>query len=295
MRVNRWLALTLKLSATVLIMLLAYMVSSVVPALALRAPATAQESHPQAGSLLLDLLLVSFLQAGILSFIILRSKWTGRKLMGATFLLFYGVTTVTTQLESIVFLPTKMPRGMIPALFLMGAVVAIVFAPSAVLILGGAKAKEQMPTSDTRLAMPASEWAWKLAVNVVVYEALYFGFGYFVAWQDPAVREYYGGTDPGSFLKQIAAIWSTTPWLFLFQAFRAVLWTAFAVPAIRAVKGKRWERSLTMALAFPILASALLLIPNPYMPVAVERVHLIETSCSNFIFGWIVGWLLSRG
>src|SRR2546428_9984179 len=224
MRVNRWLALTLKLSATVLIMLLAYMVSSVVPALALRAPAKARESHPQAGPLLLDLLLVSFLQAGILSFIILRSNWAGRKLMGATILLFYGVTTVTTQLESIVFLPMKMPRGMIPALFLMGAVVAIVFAPSAVLIQGGAKAKEQMPTSDTRLAMPASEWAWKLAVHVVVYEALYFGFGYFVAWQDPAVREYYGGGRPrASFLKKARTPAPTTPVVFFFAVrFRLV-------------------------------------------------------------------------
>src|SRR2546425_1792134 len=110
-----------------------------------------------------------------------------------------------------------------------------------------------------------------------------------------AVREYYGGTDPGSFLKQIAGIWPTTPRLFLFQAFRAVQWTAFAVPAIQAVKSKPWEKSLTMAVAFPILASAPLLIPNPCMPVAVERAHLIETSSSNFIFGWIVGWLLSRG
>ena len=96
-------------------------------------------------------------------------------------------------------------------------------------------------------------------------------------------------------MKQIAGIWPTTPRLFLFQAFRAVQWTAFAVPAIQAVKSKPWEKSLTMAVAFPILASAPLLIPNPCMPVAVERAHLIETSSSNFIFGWIVGWLLSRG
>src|SRR5207245_9065783 len=98
----------------------------------------------------------------------------------------------------------------------------MVFAPSADLILGGAKAKEQMPASHAPLAMPASEWRWKLAVNVVVYEALYFGFGYFVAWQDPAVREYYGGGARRKILKQILGIWSENTGVVLFLELLAV-------------------------------------------------------------------------
>ena len=68
-----------------------------------------------------------------------------------------------------------------------------------------------------RLLIPATEWAWKLAVIVIAYVVLYFSFGYFVAWKSPAVREYYAGSDPGSFLAQMKTVLITTPWLIPFQ------------------------------------------------------------------------------
>ena len=37
-----------------------------------------------------------------------------------------------------------------------------------------------------------------------------------------------------------------------------------------------------------------LLLPNPYMSEIVAQTHLVETASSNFIFGWLVGWLLSQ-
>ncbi|MCE7982921.1 MAG: hypothetical protein DYG89_17190 [Caldilinea sp. CFX5] len=35
---------------------------------------------------------------------------------------------------------------------------------------------------------------------------LFFAFGYYAAWQSPAVRAFYGETDPGSFLLQMRTI-----------------------------------------------------------------------------------------
>jgi hypothetical protein len=37
--------------------------------------------------------------------------------------------------------------------------------------------------------------------------------------------------------------------------------------------------------------SLMLLLPNPFMPREVALTHLVETITSNFIFGWLVGWL----
>ena len=57
-------------------------------------------------------------------------------------------------------------------------------------------------------------------------------------------------------------------------------------------QGRAWESGLMVGLLFAMGSSPLLL-PNPFMPEAVARVHLVETATSNFLFGWLVGWLLA--
>ena len=123
---------------------------------------------------------------------------------------------------------------------------------------------------------------------------IYFTFGYFIAWQSAAVRAYYGGHDPGSFFAQIASVLRDQPSLVLLQVGRALLWTAIAVPIIRMMKGKWWEAGLAVALLFAATSSQLLL-PNPLMPYDVRMAHLLETSTSNFLFGWLVVLILTLG
>jgi hypothetical protein len=154
--------------------------------------------------------------------------------VAAVFFVFYGVTTFMSQIESVVFL-TRLPPGMVPRLFLMGALIAAPFSLLAVLILGKRKAATVDIENNSRLVMATSEWAWKLAIIAVAYVILYFTFGYYIAWRNPAVPEYYGGTDPGSFF-----------------------------------------------------------LPNRYMPEPVRMAHLVETASSNFIFGVLIGWLLTE-
>jgi hypothetical protein len=43
-----------------------------------------------------------------------------------------------------------------------------------------------------------------------------------------------------------------------------------------------------------VLMNAQLLLHNTYLPEAVRMTHLIETASSNFIFGLLVGWLLTQ-
>lgn len=137
------------------------------------------------------------------------------------------------------------------------------------------------------------EWLWKLAVIAVTYVVLYFTFGYFVAWKNPAVQEYYGGTDPGSFAAQMTSVLRATPWLVPLQILRAMFWVLIALPVIRMLKGQWVEAALMLGLLFGVVMNAQLLIPNPYMPGPVRMAHLVETASSNFIFGLLVGWLLT--
>jgi hypothetical protein len=127
---------------------------------------------------------------------------------------------------------------------------------------------------------------------VIAYLVIYFTFGYFIAWKSPAVRAYYGGTDPGSLLAQIKSVLRDTPLLLPLQAVRAILWTAIAVPVIRMMKGRWWEAGLAVALLFAVVMNSQLLLPNPLMPQEVRMVHLVETATSNFLFGWFVVWVL---
>lgn len=239
------------------------------------------------------LLAVCFINASVMAYLILRSRWAGWPLMAAVFVVFYGVTTFMGQIESAVFI-TRLPPGMLARLFVAGVVIAAPFAVLAVLILGKRQPNVADATPGTRLVMSPREWAWKLAVIALAYVILYFGFGYYIAWQNPAVVEYYSGVDEGSFFAHMGAVLRDTPWLVPFQMLRAMLWVAIALPVIRMMKGGWPETALVLGLLFGVVMNTQLLLPNPYMPETVRMTHLIETASSNFLFGVLVGWLLRR-
>ena len=264
-----------------------YFVCFVVVSGALLAPASEQSAPAEAGATLLALFLVSLINAAFWSYLILRSRWTSWKLIVTVFLVFYGVSTVMPQIESAYFIK-RLPPGLLPRLFLAGLILAAVFAPLAVLILGKAKSSSN---ESSQLTMSTGAWIAKLSLIVVAYVFLYFTFGYFIAWKNPAVRAYYGGGELSGFITHITTLLRSEPMLFLLQGARALLWTAIALPVIKMMKGEWWERGLAVGLLFAVMTSQLLL-PNPLMPSEVRMVHLVETASSNFLFGWVVVLIL---
>lgn len=239
----------------------------------------------------LKLVMVCVIEVAVLATLILRSGWSGWRLVAALFWVFYGVTTFMSQIESAVFL-TRLPPGTVPRLFLMGALIAAPFSLLAVPILGKWKGKAT-DGQNSRLVMPPGEWAWKLAVIAAAYVILYFTFGYFIAWRNPALVEYYGGVDNG-FVSQMGSVLRDTPWLVPFQILRSLFWVAIAVPVVKMLRGGWVESAVVLGLLFGVLMNAQLLLPNPYMPETVRMSHLVETASSNFIFGILIGWLLLR-
>ncbi len=201
-----------------------------------------------------------------------------------------------SQIETAFFI-TRSPPGLLPRLFLAGAIIAALFSALAVLILGKGRRAETDDRSEARLNMPVGQWIVKLSLIVIAYVVVYFTFGYFIAWQNEAGRSFYRCSDPWSFLAQIRSVIRDTPMLLPLQAVRALLWTALAVLIIRVMKGEWWEAGLAVALSFTVLMNSQLLLPNPIMPQEVRMVHLLETASSNFLFGWLVvfvlrGWLI---
>jgi hypothetical protein len=257
---------------------------------ALLSSTSEQPEHSEASATLFALLIVSLINAALWTYVILRSRWAGWKLILSLVVVFYGLNTVMPQIETAYFI-TRLPAGMLPRLFLAGAVIAIVFVPLAVLILGKAKAQPNGTSGHSRPNMPTGELIAKLSLIVIAYIFIYFTFGYFVAWRNAAVRAYYGGTAPDSFIAHITSLLRNEPLLFLLQAVRALLWTALAVPVLKMMRGEWWESALAVALLFTVTSSQLLL-PNPLMPPEVRMVHLLETATSNFLFGCLLAVIL---
>lgn len=287
-RMKTALSISLKVIALTIILFICFAVAGPVSGLQHNT-----ETPDEAGTAAGALLAVCFLNTIVLTHIILRSRWAGWRLIATVFFVFYGVTTFMSQIESSVFL-TSLPPGILPRLFLMGVLITAPFSILAVLILGKGKADTANTEFNTRLLMPTSEWAWKLAVIALAYLVLYFTFGYFIVWRNVTAREYYGGIDEGSFFAHMGAVVRETFWLIPFQVLRAMFWTVLALPVIRMLKGPWQETALAIGLLFAVVMNAQLLLPNPYMPEAVRMTHLIETASSNFVFGLLVGWLLTE-
>ena len=246
---------------------------------------------PQAEDLLPAFLTVSICVGGVLSYLILRSKWHGWLLVGAITVGMYGISTVAAQVESIFFLSNKLPSGMIRAIFLQGVITTALFAPLAVLLLGKLRA-DSHSSSRASAGMSVQSIAWRLALIVAAFVFLYMFFGYYVAWQNPAVRQYYGGPEQPSFFAALKANWAYHPEIYALQVFRALLYVSCLYPLIRMLRAARWETALAMAL-FLSAWTTVLLLPNPMMPSSVAHTHFWETLGFSLVFGALVGWLLS--
>lgn len=177
----------------------------------------------------------------------------------------------------------------------MGIPTAFLFIPAAVWILG--KGRAAADTSPNRaLVMPVRQWIWKLAAIALVYLVLYWSAGYFIAWQNPELRAFYGR--PGEATPFLASIGNTLrndPMLFPFQILRSMLWTLCALPVIRGSRVGPWGTALLAGLLFSVPQNIGHILANPLLPIASVRLsHMIETASSTFLFGVIVAWLLHR-
>ncbi len=249
-----------------------------------------EPSQEELANLMTVFLGFCFLQTVAVSYPVIRSRWAGWKLIATIFVVFYGTATVTGQLESVVYLGNRLPQSMLSGLFLMGAFSAAVFSPIVVLAWGKWRRRSAVEQENGRRGIPLRQLLWKSAVAAGVYLILYYTFGYFIAWKNPALREYYGGTDPGNFFAQMRMVAQGTPWMLPFQFLRGLLWTGLGLLVIRMMKGAWWEAGLALALLFAV-PSVSLLLPNALMPETVRMTHFVETLPYQFFFGWFLAWL----
>ena len=81
------------------------------------------------------LLVMTASNSVVIAYVVRRSRWSGWTLAMALWLVLYGVTTFMPQIESAYFV-TRLPPGMLPRLFVAGAIVTALVSPLAVKLLG---------------------------------------------------------------------------------------------------------------------------------------------------------------
>jgi len=286
----------LRVLVLILVLIIVFMIASKVAGIAQAPLASAQAASTpaaqaqQAASLLIPLLAYTSLVSLVTAWIIQSSSWRGLKLIAALVFTFYGLMTFISQIESIAYLRAKIPPGLIKSLFVMGAVVVVLFVPLAVLIMGKIRSPEQ-PHAERVLTLHSQ--AARFGILAIVYVVLYYLFGYYVAWQNPELRQYYSGTtELRSFYQMMRSTATGTPWMLAFQFGRGLLWALFAYPVVRMLNNRRIETAGIVAALFGVW-SFVLFMPNPLMPPSVAHSHFWETLWSDLLLGAIVGWVLA--
>jgi len=227
--------------------------------------------------------------------LIVTSRWNGWRLALSLVFAYYGAFTFITQIETWYFLTEiTVSPGLLPRLFIMGLSIPIIYIPLAILICQKWK-KKDLAANNCYMVLPFKQLLLKLGVIAVIYLIIYWLAGYYIAWQNPELRAFYG--NPGEiepFFTHTFATIRKTPGLILLQLARGILYAIIAMPIILASNVKPWITGLLVGFLFAIPHLGHVL-PNPLMPIASVRFsHMIETATSTFVFGLIVVWLLHR-
>lgn len=253
------------------------------------------QSEPGLVSDATAMLILGIINTVLIIGMIVSSRWYGWKLTLLLALSYYGSFTFITQIETwYFFTETTISPQLIPRLFLMGLSIPLIYIPLAVLICNKWR-KRDFNKGNKNMEMPFNQLILKLGILAIIYLIIYWLAGYFIAWQNPELRAFYGSPrEIAPFFTHTLERLNNSPDLFLLQLARGVLFSIIAMPIIIGSKVKPWLTALIVAsvLAVPHLVH---IMPNPLMPAASVRLsHMIETATSTFLFGLIIVWLLHR-
>lgn len=228
----------------------------------------------------------------ILVYLIRRLNLSGVKLFVAVVIVFWGLQTFMTQLETWYF-REAMPEisdHELANLFLRPLITVVLFVPLAMWVLGKWK-RDSTPLK----YHPPTALTWKeMLLLSVAYVIIYFVFGYLVAWRFEAVRMFYSGSavDAG-FIGQMKHTLQEKPFIFLFQLLRGLLWIVMGLPLLLYLKGGKNEKVIAFVILYSVTAIQLI-VDNPFMPHQVRIAHLLEVGSSNALFGLLIGWVATR-
>jgi len=227
---------------------------------------------------------VALLESIVLSLLVHVANWRGWRLALGIVVTHFGIETFMSQNETLYFLyAIKMPWPVFISTVSMGFLRALLFAPMQVTLFG--KWSGPSPKSPSPTIKPCM-----IALQTLLYVAIYYAFGYFVLWQFEEARVYYSQSSEilPFHLHMLNAI-QNDPWLIVYQVLRGPMWSMLTYLLV-SITSTSVIGILVASLNLSVL-SVQLLFPNPYIPDAVCFAHLIELTTSMFTYGIVAGLL----
>jgi hypothetical protein len=132
----------------------------------------------------------------------------------------------------------------------------------------------------------------KILLIGLAYFVIYNLFGYFIAWQFEATREFYTGSVEK--IGFFASMWQnvTNPTFVLVHIFRGILFGVAGYIFHHILKCSKTKKIIIMSLLFGGFGFQIVL-PNPLLPEMVRISHFIETTTSMLLFGAAIGLIFS--
>ncbi len=223
--------------------------------------------------------LVCFLYSVPLATLASYSDLSGWKLFATIFVVFFGITTFLSQIETVIFLDYLtgiIDEEVIPLIFLHGLFTAALSAGGMTCLYRGGRGTTREVNLGRRILAG-------VAAISLIYPLIYILFGAFVfiplAGED--FRIYYGDL-------QMPA------WILPFQVVRGFLWALLSLLIVKVTLTDVKRTSLLTGTAFSLLMASSLLIPSEFMPERIRYAHFVEIALSNFLLGWASVRIYSR-
>lgn len=235
------------------------------------------------------LLISSIFNCFTICFITANSSWRGAKrAIGIIFVVFM-IASFMTQIETLFFGQAFTILTKADIIFIMLAMLPSIVAAT----LLGAKFFGNNEPVEKGEPVPVLSLIRRIAVLGLIYTAVYFLFGYFVAWQFEKVRVFYSGTaENAGFIGQLMNNANDNPIIYPFQFIRGVMFALFLLPLLYMLRAKGRKKFIISVCLTYLTTAVLLIIPNVLFPDAVRWAHFIEMFSSMLVFGVITGIIL---
>ena len=211
--------------------------------------------------------------AAVLLWLASRSMFTGWKAAAALGVVYFGIMHFNSLIEALFF------RFLAPAQF------AVLIALTLIMAAGTAALLTPLLAGETRAT--TVNWAPRISFASVALGALSYLIIYFAA-----------GLSVYPFIRHFYDLQTTPPGLQVIGMqllVRGPIFVGLASIVIVMSRAARNETTLRVAAALSVLGGvAPLLVPNALMPDSIRWYHFIEVTTSNFVFGAIVGRILTR-
>jgi len=223
-------------------------------------------------------LLSNLLIVSVLGYYTLNSTVKGVKLAFSVFLIYFIIGCFNILIEAYIFNVT----GRVETLneMLKGLILAVFFTPMFIYILDKWKGESIKLKFEKRGLF---SWLWRVPLSIFLYLIFYISAGIILQMSYPELMDFYSDKIPPVEL------------MILTQFPRGLLFVIITVLMLRTLQLPFIKKAILVGLAFSILGGiAPLIPPNDFMPTNIRFVHGIEVGISNFLYGFIISFLLRQ-